>query len=136
MGRRRLALAGQRFGRLLVLAEAADYAGMSQWRCRCDCGAEKVARGSSLTKGYTRSCGCLRREVSANGARARARRGALATNAALKAGRLGRLDASAGDVEAPRTLQVDARQMDALAAAFGLRAVAVPVGRVHRLADE
>lgn len=136
MGRRRLALVGRRFGRLLVFAEAADDAGMSQWRCRCDCGTEKVVRGSSLTKGYTRSCGCLRRETSANGARARARRGALATNAALKSARLGRLDASQEGDDAPRGLRVEAEQVDALAAAFGLRPAPVAAGRVHVLADE
>ena len=54
-------LTGERFGRLLVL----DYAGASTWRCRCDCGAETTVKTDLLNSGKTRSCGCLRREVSA-----------------------------------------------------------------------
>jgi hypothetical protein len=32
--------------------------GHSQWLCRCDCGIEKIVRGSSLKQGRTRSCSC------------------------------------------------------------------------------
>ena len=57
-------MAGQRFGRLVVLHRtASDGAGRAQWRCRCDCGASTVCLRSSLIAGYTRSCGCLRREL-------------------------------------------------------------------------
>nr|DAJ90910.1 MAG TPA: hypothetical protein [Caudoviricetes sp.] len=57
---RRLKLEGKRFGKLTVIA----YAGMdkkqkcSMWECRCDCGKVCTVRGSSLTDGNTKSCGC------------------------------------------------------------------------------
>jgi hypothetical protein len=35
------------------------------WRCRCQCGVTKDVHATSLTSGNTRSCGCLRREVTA-----------------------------------------------------------------------
>src|SRR5437899_11729827 len=64
MGKPRLELVSQRFGRLVAVSFAAiskDRA--TQWKCRCDCGTEKVIRGSSLVSGVTRSCGCLGRET-------------------------------------------------------------------------
>jgi hypothetical protein len=73
-------LAGQRFGRLVARSVAGrDKACRVLWRCDCDCGASANVAGISLTKGLTRSCGCLRRELSArraceNGGRGEARR--------------------------------------------------------------
>ena len=59
---RTLNLTGKRFGKLLVIAEnGRSKFGASMWLCRCDCGNEKTIIGSSLTKGDTQSCGCLRR---------------------------------------------------------------------------
>lgn len=54
---------GQRYGRLVVLEQAPSgpYAG-TWWRCRCDCGNEKVGYGKSLANGSLRSCGCLAAE--------------------------------------------------------------------------
>lgn len=59
-------LTHQRFGRLVVEARAAEAApnGNAQWVCRCDCGNRTVVDSYSLRKGTTKSCGCLRREVS------------------------------------------------------------------------
>ncbi len=54
-------LVGLRFGRLLVLA-ASKRGYHVVCSCRCDCGADKVIRHSSLKSGYTRSCGCIARE--------------------------------------------------------------------------
>lgn len=55
---------GQRFGRLVVLAEAgvrqAGNARRMWWRVRCDCGAEKEVVATLVKTGTTRSCGCLR----------------------------------------------------------------------------
>ena len=63
-------LTGQRFGRLTVLRrEGTVYSGDSArvlWRCRCDCGEECDVASIHLRRGYTRSCGCLRREHCAN----------------------------------------------------------------------
>lgn len=56
-------LAGQRFGRLVVLARDHDRAGSgAYWHCRCDCGGEKSVRSYALRTGATQSCGCLKRE--------------------------------------------------------------------------
>lgn len=33
------------------------------WVCVCDCGTEKEVAGTSLTRGVTRSCGCLHKEL-------------------------------------------------------------------------
>lgn len=62
-------LVGRRFGRLLVIAPAAQPARWEgkrkwlYWLCRCDCGKEVVVSGVYLRKGSTRSCGCLIEEA-------------------------------------------------------------------------
>lgn len=54
-------LKGRVFGLLTVLAEhGKDKNGKRLWKCRCACGNEKIAETSSLTRGHTKSCGCLR----------------------------------------------------------------------------
>jgi hypothetical protein len=66
-------LVGQRFGRLLVVASfgAPKHSGeaFSAWLCHCDCGEEIIIRGYSLKRGITKSCGCLRDEMSLERAR-------------------------------------------------------------------
>jgi hypothetical protein len=54
---------GQRFGKLVVL-EIAEHKinAPIKFRCLCDCGKEKIIRGSSLRSGEIRSCGCLKGE--------------------------------------------------------------------------
>lgn len=63
-------LVGKRFGRLIVQARNLDVPygkGIeSQWYCLCDCGKTVSVRHSSLIKGHTKSCGCYRKEVTAN----------------------------------------------------------------------
>lgn len=56
-------MTGQRFGRLLVIAEAGRDDRKVTWLCRCDCGNESTVRGSYLRSGHTTSCGCWKREV-------------------------------------------------------------------------
>jgi hypothetical protein len=56
-------LTGQRFVRLVALSRAATVNRRAMWFCRCDCGAETVVRGSALTSGNSKSCGCLRRDI-------------------------------------------------------------------------
>lgn len=57
-------MAGQRFGRLLVLERAGlDKWGNAAWRCCCDCGKEKILGRCNLTSGNSQSCGCLNREL-------------------------------------------------------------------------
>ena len=51
-------LAGQRFGKLLVVSRAANARNRdTAWLCACDCGKTKVVVGYSLTGGRTNSCG-------------------------------------------------------------------------------
>lgn len=62
MGKPRLTLVGQRFGRLTVVATAPCKKSRTLWACRCDCGNTLTVIGHSLKRGNTQSCGCLRRE--------------------------------------------------------------------------
>lgn len=54
-----LRLSGQKFGRVAVIDRAPNQSGRVMWNCRCDCGHEVVVRGSALTSGNSKSCGCL-----------------------------------------------------------------------------
>lgn len=63
-------LTNQKFDRLTVIKRVEDYVSTSnsnnryvQWLCKCDCGNEVFALGTSLRSGKTRSCGCLSREL-------------------------------------------------------------------------
>lgn len=53
-------LLNQKFNRLTVLSFAGMEKGRSHWLCRCNCGTERVFSGNSISKGNTKSCGCLR----------------------------------------------------------------------------
>jgi len=55
-------LTGQRFGRLTVIEFAYIKNKKTYWRCKCDCGGEKITQYYSLKVGYTKSCGCLQKE--------------------------------------------------------------------------
>ena len=60
----RIDLTGQRFTRLTVIKEA----GRSKtrrvlWECLCDCGQVKISTSEGLRTGVTKSCGCLKREL-------------------------------------------------------------------------
>ena len=59
-------LAGQRFGRLVVISRShPGKASHQYWLCQCDCGNQKRISQSALVSDRTRSCGCLRKEVTA-----------------------------------------------------------------------
>jgi len=62
----------RRFGKLIVIEQAPSHNWRTYWVCKCDCGniTKPVVR-SSLTGGNTRSCGCLQREVAADGLKGR-----------------------------------------------------------------
>lgn len=72
-------LTGKRFGKLTVICRDSDKEEPSgrkvpMWKCKCDCGNEKVIRGAFLRNGSTKSCGCLGSEYlhsSENSERAR-----------------------------------------------------------------
>ena len=62
-------LVGERYGRLVVLEEAERYILPSgkkvrQWICICDCGNQTKVFQAGLKGGTSKSCGCLRDEIS------------------------------------------------------------------------
>lgn len=59
-------MVGKKFGRLLVVQRAGSNPanGNVRWLCRCECGNKVVVDGYSLRCGQTKSCGCLKREIS------------------------------------------------------------------------
>lgn len=56
-------LTGKKFGRLTAARIVGKYQKQSLWECVCDCGGVVKIPTSSLTRGATRSCGCLRAET-------------------------------------------------------------------------
>lgn len=55
-----LDLAGKKFNRLTVKSFAYCKGGNSYWNCVCECGKYYIAKGSSLKRGNTKSCGCYK----------------------------------------------------------------------------
>jgi hypothetical protein len=59
-----LDITGRRFGRLTALYRDGYSNGWQLvWVCRCDCGKIVRVEKNNLTRGRTKSCGCLRREL-------------------------------------------------------------------------
>jgi hypothetical protein len=59
-------ITGQQFGRLTVIERMPPGYRKPKlvfWRCRCVCGNEPVIVYSSLASGYSKSCGCLRKDI-------------------------------------------------------------------------
>ena len=140
-----LALLGQRFGRLLVVAQEASSIesgrSRSRWRCECDCGTVKTISGAALKTGRTKSCGCLRSENMAHQYRVLAEKRRKASGSAAGIGVKRAEDAIAevfgGKKARPEPSSYPPRHDDrALADVFGLRPPPVAVGRVHRLQDD
>jgi hypothetical protein len=61
----RINMTGQKFGRLTVLefSHHSKVQHQSYWKCKCDCGKEIIAIRSNLVRGFSKSCGCLRSEI-------------------------------------------------------------------------
>jgi hypothetical protein len=60
---KKIDLKGKIFGRLTVIEEAGkNKYGAFWWKCKCECGNIKKVYGMNLTRGLTKSCGCLRIE--------------------------------------------------------------------------
>jgi hypothetical protein len=59
---KKINLVGQRYGRLVVVSEAAKRNSHLQWNARCDCGNSTVVAGHVLRMRRQVSCGCLRDE--------------------------------------------------------------------------
>ena len=61
-------LTGLQFGRWTVISKADDRLSecgrhYPMWNCECECGKRAVVYGKNLIKGYSKSCGCLRRDA-------------------------------------------------------------------------
>jgi hypothetical protein len=55
---------GRRFDRWTAIERAANRPkGVARWKCRCDCGTERVVDARMLAAGRSRSCGCLQKEA-------------------------------------------------------------------------
>jgi hypothetical protein len=54
---------GTRFTRLTVIKELDRLHKQRRYLCRCDCGSEIAAYRPNLLQGRSRSCGCLKREL-------------------------------------------------------------------------
>jgi hypothetical protein len=67
-GKKIVDLTGKRFARWIVVAldpkrQRHGHGVFACWFCLCDCGTERTVTGSSLRRGVSKSCGCLRREM-------------------------------------------------------------------------
>lgn len=56
-------ITNQRFGRLISICSSKRDNGRTYWLCQCDCGKQTSVYISKLTTGETKSCGCLRNEL-------------------------------------------------------------------------
>lgn len=62
-GRVNFDITGQRFGRYMALhRDGSTKAGSPLWRCRCDCGTEKLVQSIQLRNSTVVSCGCFQKE--------------------------------------------------------------------------
>ena len=59
---KRLELAGQRFGRLVVKSFSHISKSHIYWNCVCICGNSKIVVSQSIRNGRTKSCGCLSKD--------------------------------------------------------------------------
>lgn len=54
---------GQRFGKLVALKRVGtDKNNNTLWKCKCSCGNTPIVSMGALTRGHTKSCGCLSKE--------------------------------------------------------------------------
>lgn len=66
-------LTGQKFGRLTVTGRAPNQGKHTMWYCDCECGTKQkiISQANLCNENHTRSCGCLKREKSAENGRKR-----------------------------------------------------------------
>lgn len=56
-------ISGKRYGRLVAIEPVGkNKKGLTLWRCKCDCGNEKITTVTMLNAGKTSSCGCYQHE--------------------------------------------------------------------------
>lgn len=68
-------LVGEKYGRLTVIEFVKLEKHKTYWKCICDCGLTVIATGNNLRSGNTKSCGCLRREMTAEQGKANTKHG-------------------------------------------------------------
>lgn len=57
-------LSGQKFNHLTVIEHAGrNHIGKHIYLCKCDCGNTAILRGEDIKSGNTKSCGCVRRQM-------------------------------------------------------------------------
>ena len=61
-------LIGQKFGRWTVVERVgSDKHNRALWKCQCECGNTNLVNSECLTRGNSKSCGCLNDEVRKSG---------------------------------------------------------------------
>ena len=67
-GKKAIDIAGKSFNRWTVVKRVdkptTAKASGTYWLCKCVCGEQRTLRGADVKHGYSKSCGCLRKEVS------------------------------------------------------------------------
>lgn len=59
-------LVGRTFNRLTVIEQApSGIDKQRRWKCLCECGGETTVASRDLTTGHSKSCGCLKKELTA-----------------------------------------------------------------------
>ncbi|WP_292533517.1 hypothetical protein [Methylocystis sp.] len=56
MPRKTIDMTGQTFGALTIVGPAHKVRTHQHWRCRCDCGNERIARRDALVTGQVQGC--------------------------------------------------------------------------------
>ncbi len=77
-------MTGKRFARLVVLEELGD----NKVKCQCDCGKITIIGKTRVVGGYTKSCGCLNRDRSAENLRSLTKDGGKMFKNRLKSNKL------------------------------------------------
>jgi hypothetical protein len=57
-------LVGERFSRLSVKSRSENSGTRAMWQCICDCGEYVIVSGKNLRTLHTKSCGCMRLDIS------------------------------------------------------------------------
>ena len=68
--RKLIDLTGKRFERLIVIERKQPGPRNRKyliWLCKCNCGNEVIVNEGDLIRGHTKSCGCLKKEISKSG---------------------------------------------------------------------
>jgi hypothetical protein len=59
----KLNLTGKVFGRLTIITQGPRVGKKTSWKAKCSCGKDCIIRTGDLTKGDSKSCGCLRKDL-------------------------------------------------------------------------